>query len=78
MFNTVQNCAKVDHKVDHWIDDIVGALFDPIIVMPGGWGDDLPEWIKTSITIDRLAENMLAIKEGREPIATDAEAVAYL
>ena len=61
-----------------WIDDIVGALFDPIIVMPGGWGDDLPEWLKTRVTLERLAENMLATKEGREISATDAEAACYL
>ena len=26
-----------ERKVDGWIDDVVGALCDPIIVMPGGW-----------------------------------------
>ncbi len=63
---------------DHWIADTVGAICDPIIVMPGGWGDSLPEWIKSTITLERLLENMAAITKGREPIATDAEATAYL
>ncbi len=67
-----------NQKVDGWIDDIVGALFDPIIVMPGGWGDDLPEWLKTRVTLERLAENIVATREGREITATDAEAACYL
>ena len=67
-----------NQKVDGWIDDIVGALFDPIIVMPGGWGDDLPEWLKTRVTLERLTENIVATREGREITATDAEAACYL
>lgn len=67
-----------NQKVDGWIDDIVGALLDPIIVMPGGWGDDLPEWLKTRVTLERLTENIVATREGREITATDAEAACYL
>ena len=67
-----------NRKVDGWIDDIVGALFDPIIVMPGGWGDDLPEWLRTRVTLERLGENIVALREGRELTATDAEAACYL
>ncbi len=67
-----------NRKVDGWIDDIVGALFDPIIVMPGGWGDDLPEWLRTRVTLERLAENIVATRENREITATDAEAACYL
>ncbi len=67
-----------ERKIDGWIDDIVGALFDPIIVMPGGWGDDLPEWLRTRVTLERLAENIVATREGREITATDAEAACYL
>ena len=67
-----------NRKVDGWIDDIVGALLDPIIVMPGGWGDDLPEWLKTRVTLERLTENIVASREGREITATDAEAACYL
>ena len=67
-----------NQKVDGWIDDIVGALFDPIIVMPGGWGDDLPDWLRTRVTLERLAENIVATGENREITATDAEAACYL
>ena len=67
-----------ERKVEGWIDDIVGALFDPIIVMPGGWGDDLPQWLRTRVTLERLAENIIASKENREITATDAEAACYL
>ena len=67
-----------ERKVDGWIDDLVGALFDPIIVMPGGWGDDLPEWLRTRVKLERLIENMQALNEHRELTATDAEADCYL
>ncbi len=61
--------------VEKGITDIVGCLTDPILVFPGGWGDTLPEWLKTSIT--RLEMNMKALR-GEEPTGTDAEACAYL
>ena len=59
------------------ISDIVGCLTDPIIVFPGGWGDTLPEWLKTAITLERMMGNMKALK-GEEATGTDAEACAYL
>ena len=59
------------------ISDIVGCLTDPIIVFPGGWGDTLPEWLKTAITLERMIGNMKALK-GEELTSTDAEACAYL
>ncbi len=59
------------------ISEIVGVFSDPIIVFPGGWGDTLPEWLKNSITLERLAMNMRALK-GEEMTGTDAEACAYL
>ncbi len=59
------------------ISDIVGVFCDPLIVFPGGWGDSLPEWLKTAITLERLVENMKAL-EGEEMTGTDAEACAYL
>ena len=67
-----------ERKIDGWIDDVVGALCDPIIVMPGGWGEDLPDWLKKRVTVERLCENLLALKEGRDLTATDAEAACYL
>ena len=60
-------------RVDKQIDNLVGALMDPIIVMPGGWEDSLPDWIKGAIQIERL----LQLMKGEE-MATDAEACAYL
>ena len=65
-------------EADGWIDNLVSALVDPIIVMPGGWGDDLPEWLRTRVHLERLIENMQAVHEGRELTATDAEAACYL
>ena len=59
------------------ISDIVGCFTDPIIVFPSGWGDTLPEWLKTAITMERMIGDMKALK-GEEAIGTDAEACAYL
>ena len=66
-----------EKQVEKGISEIVGALTDPIIVFPGGWGDTLPDWIKTTITLERLTMNMRALK-GQEPTGTDAEVCAYL
>ena len=66
-----------EKQVEKGISDIVGALTDPIIVFPGGWGDTLPEWLKNAITLERMAMNMRALK-GEEMTGTDAEACAYL
>ena len=65
-----------EKQIEKGISEIVGVFTDPIIVMPGGWGDSLPDWIKTSITLERLVENMKALKG--EMTGTDAEACAYL
>ena len=64
-------------QIEKGISDIVGVFTDPIIVFPGGWGEDLPEWLKNAITLERLVMNMKALK-GEEMTGTDAEACAYL
>ncbi len=64
-------------KIDRGISDIVGVFTDPVIVYPGGWGDTLPDWLKQAITLERLIENMKALK-GEPMTGTDAEACAYL
>jgi len=66
-----------EKQIENGIDELVGALTDPIIVFPGGWGDSLPEWLKTAITLERLEVNMKALK-GEGMTGTDAEACAYL
>ncbi|GAH74445.1 unnamed protein product, partial [marine sediment metagenome] len=68
------NTAKTLEK---GISEIVGVFTDPILVFPGGWGDSLPDWLKNSITLERLEMNMRALK-GEEMTGTDAEACAYL
>ena len=68
---------KSERDLDKGIKEIVGTFCDPIIVMPGGWGDTLPEWLKEAITLERLIENMEGFRRGAMT-ATDAEACAYL
>jgi len=67
----------LNKAVEEGISDIVGCLTDPIIVFPGGWGDTLPEWLKTAITLERMMGNMKALK-CEAATGTDAEACAYL
>jgi hypothetical protein len=67
----------VPKTADSMVSDIVGIFTDPILVFPGGWGDTLPDWIKTAITMDRLEMSIRASK-GEEETGTDAEACAYL
>ncbi len=59
------------------ISDTLGAIFDPIIVFPGGWGDTLPDWMKQHVSLERLLENVKALK-GEKPTGTDLEACMYL
>jgi len=68
---------KDTRELDKGIREIVGVFTDPIIVMPGGWGDSLPEWIRGAITLERLISNVESLKTGIMT-ATDAEACAYL
>ena len=67
----------MNNRIDKQIDELVGALTDPIIVWPSPWQDTLPEWIKPAITMERLIQNMKALK-GEAPTATDAEVLAYM
>jgi hypothetical protein len=66
-----------EKQLDKGISDIVGVFTDPILVFPGGWGDSLPGWLKGAITMERLIENMKALK-GEPMTGTDTEACAYL
>ncbi len=67
----------MNRNIEQGISDIVGCLIDPIVVFPGGWGDTIPEWLKTAITLERTMGNMKVLK-GEEPVGTDAEACVYL
>ena len=66
-----------EKQIENGIDELVSALTDPILIFPGGWGDSLPEWLKTAVTLERLEMNMKVLK-GEEMTGTDAEACAYL
>ena len=72
-----QASTRANKRVDQDIDDLVGVFTDPIIVWPSPWQDTMPEWIKPAITVERLIENMKALK-GETPTATDAEVLAYM
>ncbi|MDD5039328.1 MAG: hypothetical protein PHN78_08475 [Dehalococcoidales bacterium] len=69
---------KDKRQVDSWIDDLVGALCDPVIVFPaGGWENDLPDWIVPQIKLERLIMNMKAMNDGSVPVG-DTEVLAYM
>jgi len=67
----------LNKTAEQGISDVVGCLTDPIIVFPGDWGDTIPDWLKTAITLERMMGDMKALK-GEGPTGTDAEACAYL
>ena len=67
----------MNSEIEKGISEIVGVFTDPIIVFPGGWKDDIPDWLKGAITLERLTMNMKALK-GEEMTGTDAEALAYM
>lgn len=71
---------KVNTIPKNWIDDLVGALTDPIIVFPGGgWENDMPQRIKDDLTTHRLIHLMLCAKGKAEwDEACDLEALAYM
>ena len=68
---------KSEREMENGINEIVGTFADPIIVMPGGWGETLPPWLKEAITLERLMANMEGLRSGTMT-ATDAETCAYL
>ena len=69
---------KDKRQADGWIDDLVGALCDPVIVFPaGGWENDLPDWIGPQIKLERLIMNMKVMHEGGVPVG-DTEALVYI
>ena len=67
----------MEKTIENGISDIAGVFTDPIIAYPSPWKDDIPQWVKDRITLERLVMNMRALK-GEEPTGTDAEALAYL
>jgi hypothetical protein len=71
--------AEEKTKVDP-IEELVGALTDPIIVFPGGgWENDLPEHLKNELPLHRLAHLMKCSQElPKWDEACDLEALLYL
>jgi hypothetical protein len=53
------------------------ALCNPIIVYASPWKDDLPDWVKPQITLERLVMNMKAMHEEGVPVG-DTEVLAYI
>ncbi len=62
------------------IAEMVGALFDPILVFPNtGWEDTLPQGMKKELPLHRLAHQMRCLS-GQEPWdeACNADALLYM
>ena len=70
--------AEPKSKADP-IEEMVGALTDPIIVFPSGWEDTMPEWMKQDLPIRRLAHIMKCLQgQANWEEACDLEALMYL
>lgn len=66
-------------KEDNWIDEMVGALTDPLIVYKSPWMDDLPKWIGEQLPMARLVHLMKCTKGmAKWDECTDLEAMAYI
>jgi len=73
-----ENKEEVDIPKD-WIEDMVGALTDPLIIWPGPWGADLPAWIREQLSIARLLHLMKCSKGlAKWDECTELEALAYM
>lgn len=61
------------------IEEMVGALTDPIIVYPSGWEDTMPEWMKRDLPLHRLA-HLMKCSQGKASWdeACDLEALIYM
>lgn len=70
--------AEPKSKADP-IEEMVGALTDPIIVFPSGWEDTMPDWMRRDLPLHRLAHvhQCLGGKAKWEE-ACDLEALIYL
>lgn len=64
----------MDIQIERQVDDMLGALTDPIIVWPGGWADTLPQNMKGDIQVHRLAQ----LAKGEQGLVTWPEVCAYL
>ena len=49
-----------------------------LIVAPGGWAADLPEWLLDAIRAERMVGGLASVMSGQQPQAGDAEVCAYL
>ena len=74
------DAEQVPEPPRDWIDDMVGAICDPIIVYPNtGWEDTLPEPIKDRLKMDRLIHLMRCGKgEASYDEACDTDALLYM
>ena len=71
--------TKGKHKEDYYVNLLMWAIQGPIIVHPGGWGDNPPETITSNITMNRLLESMVITKsEEATPMAPEMEAMLYI
>jgi len=70
--------TKAGEKVDP-IEEMVGALTDPIIAYPSPWMDSIPERMKKELPIHRLGHVMLCLKGKADwEEVCDLEALIYL
>jgi len=64
---------------DDWAAELVGVLFDPVIVYPaGGYENDLSEWIMSQISLERIIMNTKIADVGRGVPVGDTEVLAYI
>ncbi len=71
--------ASQENALRDSIEEMVGALCDPLIVFPSGWEDTLPEELKKRLPLDRLVHQMKCLHgQARWDEACDLEALLYM
>ena len=63
---------------DGLIENLCGALTDPIIVYPSPWQEDIPEDLKKQIPLERMIMNIKVEHEGKGVPVGDVEALVYM
>lgn len=80
LFEVAQQPPKAQKPPRDPIEEMVGALTDPVIVFPGGgWEETIPERLKAELPLRRLAHiHMCLERKAAWDEACDLEALIYL
>lgn len=75
----IQETTEEPEIPNNWIDDMVGALTDGLVIHPSPWSADLPPWCREQLPFARLIHLMKCQKGlAKWDECTDLEAMIYM